>query len=196
MCVLFDGHLFHMWYTAWNQAGEFRIGYARSPDGLTWSKDTAGNPVLSPGPPGVWDDVLVALPVVRLEATDYVMWYAGTEGTRFQTGRAVSHDAPSGIGGGPAAYGLRLEHNHPNPFNPQTTISYELLRPETVSIRIYDIAGRLVRNLVDGDAASAGRHDVSWDGRDESGQGVASGVYYYRLEVGSLSRTARMTLVK
>ena len=67
---------------------------------------------------------------------------------------------------------------------------------EAVSLRIYDLAGRLVRNLYQGDHLDAGEHERSWNGLDESGRTVATGVFFYRLEAGSFSETRRMTLVK
>jgi hypothetical protein len=84
----------------------------------------------------------------------------------------------------------------PNPFNPMTMIGYNLPQPSTVNLRIYDMAGRLVRTLVRGDVVDAGRQEVIWRGRDDSGRQVAAGVYFYKLDAGSFSETKRMTLVK
>jgi predicted GH43/DUF377 family glycosyl hydrolase len=90
MCVLRANDGYHMWYTGWNQAFDVRIGYATSPDGLTWTKDAANNPVLNPGAPGSWDDAMVALPVVMLVDSTLTMWYGGTDGDGFHTGYATS----------------------------------------------------------------------------------------------------------
>jgi flagellar hook assembly protein FlgD len=89
-----------------------------------------------------------------------------------------------------------LDQNFPNPFNPLTTISYELARAVPVKLCVYDVAGRLVRGLRDGGVEQAGRHCVEWDGRDDRGLRVASGVYIYRLEAGDLVTTRRMVLLK
>jgi hypothetical protein len=89
----------------------------------------------------------------------------------------------------------RLLGNHPNPFNPSTTIAYELDQRLSVSLSIYDAKGRLVRNLADG-AQSAGRHDIAWDGTDRFGRAVASGVYFARLDVNGRSDTKRLVLLK
>lgn len=92
-----------------------------------------------------------------------------------------------------------LSQNVPNPFNPVTTISYGV--PATsegripVSLRIYDVQGRKVRDLVQGDH-EPGTFSALWDGRDESGRRVHSGVYFYRLQVGVESLTRKMTVVK
>ena len=90
----------------------------------------------------------------------------------------------------------RLAQNTPNPFNPKTTIAFALPRPESVTLTVHDLAGRLVRTLVSGEPLPAGRHERDWWGRDERGRRVASGVYLYRLEAGSYNETKRMTLLK
>jgi len=91
---------------------------------------------------------------------------------------------------------VRLLPNAPNPFNPLTTISFELPEPTRVTLRIFDVSGRLVRVLMGGRGLAAGRHEVVWNGEDESGRQVAAGVYRCRLEAGSFSETRLMALVK
>ncbi len=92
---------------------------------------------------------------------------------------------------------LRLYGNAPNPFNPRTTIAFDLPRDSAwVSLRIYDLSGRLIRVLRDG-PESAGRKEVVWDGTCLSGSGtVASGVYIYQLENDGRRLTRKMTLLK
>jgi len=85
--------------------------------------------------------------------------------------------------------------NHPNPFNPRTAISFELPREMTVRLTIYDGLGRVVRTLTDG-ILPAGRNERIWDGADEAGRRVASGVYHYRLTGTGLDVARRMTLLK
>ncbi len=89
----------------------------------------------------------------------------------------------------------RLLGNYPNPFNPQTTITFDLNHPEQVSLEVYDLAGRLVRRLHSG-GLEAGRHQVLWDGRGSQGRLAAAGVYFYRLSTESVIDTQRMMLVK
>jgi hypothetical protein len=89
-----------------------------------------------------------------------------------------------------------LYQNHPNPFNPGTTIRFDLPTPAQVTLRVYDLSGRLVRALVDEIEMAAGRHEKVWDGRDETGRSPAAGVYICRLKAGEFSATRRMTLVK
>jgi outer membrane protein assembly factor BamB len=90
-----------------------------------------------------------------------------------------------------------LGQNAPNPFNPSTTISYSV--PEgpavQVSLKVYDLRGRLVHNLVD-EMREAGSYSVLWDGRDGKGRRVSSGVYLYRIEAGGFVETRKMILLK
>ncbi|MDX2475278.1 MAG: family 16 glycosylhydrolase [Candidatus Krumholzibacteria bacterium] len=92
--------------------------------------------------------------------------------------------------------GYALHPCYPNPFNPATTISFDLAAPATVNLAIYDVAGKLVRTLVAAEAVGAGRHEIMWQGRDETGRLSAAGIYFYRLDAGDYSATRRMTLVK
>jgi hypothetical protein len=91
---------------------------------------------------------------------------------------------------------FRLIGNSPNPFNPQTTIAYDLPKQTAVSLRVFDLSGRLVRVLVDGEIIAEGRNEAIWNGRDDTGKRVASGTYFYRLEAGEYSETRRMALIK
>ncbi|MBK7141035.1 MAG: T9SS type A sorting domain-containing protein [bacterium] len=88
-----------------------------------------------------------------------------------------------------------LMQNYPNPFNPTTVIEFALPRASNVKIELYDITGRLVRTLTDG-SMSAGTHKVSFDGRSSSGNQLASGVYFYRLQANDFTATKKMLLMK
>ncbi len=79
-----------------------------------------------------------------------------------------------------------LMQNYPNPFNPTTTIQYQLPRPGNVKLVIYNLLGQAVRSLANG-PVEAGYHQVQWDGRNESGVKVSSGIYIYRFEATSIS---------
>jgi len=107
-------------------------------------------------------------------------------------GRYFHPDAlePQGV---PRAYSLA--QNRPNPFNPSTEISFGLPRPSHVSLRVYSVAGRLVRMLVDGDLP-AGYHGARWDGRNDQGGSAASGIYFYELRAGFFSDRRRMALLR
>lgn len=90
-----------------------------------------------------------------------------------------------------------LYQNSPNPFNPSTTIAYDLPEATDVTLTVYNLSGQKVATLVTG-KQKAGHYEVEWDGQDESGQAVASGVYLYRLETGKQGfvETRRMMLVR
>jgi hypothetical protein len=88
-----------------------------------------------------------------------------------------------------------LAQNYPNPFNPVTEISFGLKEPANVSLRIYDAAGRLVRELAAG-THPAGMHHAIWNGRDASGAAVSSGIYFYKLDAGAFSQTRKIVLLR
>jgi hypothetical protein len=95
----------------------------------------------------------------------------------------------------PRAYAL--SQNYPNPFNPETTIGYDLPEMAYVRLKVYDLSGRIVRSLSRG-VRQPGRYRAVWDGRDEKSREVASGIYFYRLEVmdRGVVETRRMLLVR
>ncbi|MHB2150208.1 carbohydrate-binding module family 20 domain-containing protein [Calditrichota bacterium LG25] len=89
-----------------------------------------------------------------------------------------------------------LNQNYPNPFNPTTTISFTLPEASRVTLSVYNVLGQKVRTLIDNQLASAGTHAKQWDGRDEAGHKVASGIYFYKLEAGDFSSIKKMVLMK
>jgi hypothetical protein len=88
-----------------------------------------------------------------------------------------------------------LLQNYPNPFNPATVVKFEIVQPAKVSLKIYNILGRLVRVLVD-EEKSAGTYTTYWDGNDQNGQPVSSGIYFYKLDAGNFSEVKKMVLIK
>ena len=90
---------------------------------------------------------------------------------------------------------LALHQNHPNPFNPATTISFVLPERARVTLAIYDVEGRHVRTLVD-QVLAAGKNEATWDGADDRGNRMSSGVYVYRLKTEKQSLTGKMVLLK
>jgi hypothetical protein len=93
----------------------------------------------------------------------------------------------------PVKYGLL--NNHPNPFNPFTRISFNLENDCLVNLKIYDIKGNLVRNLVTGQHNS-GLYEYTWDGKDNTGKQMGSGIYLYNLEYGDKTSYKKMILIK
>ena len=90
---------------------------------------------------------------------------------------------------------LALHQNRPNPFNPSTTIAFDLPVRAEARLSVYDAAGRLVRRLAAGEL-SPGRHEVRWDGLDDAGRPAASGVYFCRLRAGKETRSIRLVLLR
>jgi len=89
-----------------------------------------------------------------------------------------------------------LQQNYPNPFNPQTTIAFSLKERGRVRIAVFNVAGQLVKTLLDESRAAGSYTDVRWDGTSGVNQPVASGVYWYRLVAGSFSQSRKMVLLK
>ncbi len=88
-----------------------------------------------------------------------------------------------------------LQQNYPNPFNPETKIEYQLPAPGHVRLTIYTILGQEIRRLVDRSLPAA-YHEVVWDGRDDAGNSMPSGIYFYRIESGSFTAIKKMLLMK
>ena len=89
---------------------------------------------------------------------------------------------------------FELEQNYPNPFNPSTNIAFSIKHAQRISLKIYDQAGRRVKNLLDLNM-NAGKHELSWNGKNDTGDFVASGIYFYVLRGKEISQTKKMTLV-
>ncbi|MFO7610656.1 MAG: FlgD immunoglobulin-like domain containing protein, partial [Candidatus Krumholzibacteriia bacterium] len=101
---------------------------------------------------------------------------------------------PSGVPGAPAS-GRLLEEPRPNPFNPQTEIAFTAPTAGRVTVGIYDVRGRCVRRLVDG-LLAAGRHVRRWDGRDDGGRALPSGIYFARLDADGRVESVKLALVR
>jgi hypothetical protein len=101
----------------------------------------------------------------------------------------------SAAGDTPVAAKSYLADARPNPFNPTTAIGYTLATDGFAEIVIYDVRGKRIRTLVSGNA-TAGYNEVVWNGRDDFGNGVASGVYFYQLRAGSVVETKKMVMLK
>lgn len=140
---------------------------------------------------------------VRIDRHDYGAQAADTSRGRVPDGVGPWQSCQPTPGWGnvrvtasPVGYGvLALRHVYPNPFNPAATISFSLAADGPVELSIYDVNGRLVRALLRG-PLPAGEHDVRWNGEDEHGSEVASGIYLLRLLSGGEERHRRMTLLR
>lgn len=108
------------------------------------------------------------------------------------------NNIPTGIDGpGVAAVPARFElhQNYPNPFNPSTTIRYDVTKKTRVVMKIYNMLGQEVRTLVNG-VQPAGQLSVVWDGKNQAGQFVSSGIYVYRIEAGNFLKSRKMLFLK
>jgi hypothetical protein len=113
-------------------------------------------------------------------------------------GRAVLRNLVVSVGSPkePAApRQFTLQQNYPNPFNPATTIRFNLPKSMRVEIAIYDLYGQLIRTLLSQTMMNGG-HVVAWDGRNDAGELVVSGVYFYRLQAGDLVQSRKMVFVR
>ncbi|UCG50801.1 MAG: T9SS type A sorting domain-containing protein [Candidatus Latescibacterota bacterium] len=102
---------------------------------------------------------------------------------------------PSGIVTRQPKFQFGLGQNYPNPFNPETRIRFTLPENGLVTLRVYDVSGRLVKTVV-AKEMPGGSHTVTWDGTNNSGESVASGVYFYRLSAGERIATRKMVLLR
>jgi hypothetical protein len=102
---------------------------------------------------------------------------------------------PTGIGDALASGAFRLDQNHPNPFNPTTRIRFHLSASERARIEIFDVRGARVRLLMDR-VTGPGPGEVAWDGKDDEGDAVSTGIYFYRLTAGSFSETRKMAVLR
>ena len=91
---------------------------------------------------------------------------------------------------------FQLEQNYPNPFNPNTTINFALPEQARVTLEVYNMLGQRVNTLVAGEELTAGYHNVVWDGRNQAGNPVASGVYIYRIQAGDFTDVKKMMFLK
>ncbi|HPM03779.1 MAG TPA: FlgD immunoglobulin-like domain containing protein, partial [Candidatus Cloacimonadota bacterium] len=88
-----------------------------------------------------------------------------------------------------------LNGNYPNPFNPVTTISYSIEKDDHVSIDVFNVKGQKVRTLVN-DRLTAGSHTIQWNGTDDNGKNVSSGIYFFNMKSGKYTSTRKMILMK
>ncbi len=98
-------------------------------------------------------------------------------------------------GEGMPALRMDLHLNYPNPFNPSTVVSFTVPKKEKVSVRVYDVSGRFVRTLTD-KTFDAGKHSITWDGTNEGGRHVGSGVYFCRMDAAGFSKTRKLVLIR
>lgn len=118
---------------------------------------------------------------------------AGVRGEK-ESGPTLGLRSGEAEAGKPLWVGVRP--SHPNPFNPTTSIEYAVGERGFVTLRVYDVSGRVVRTLVSDTRNPGEVHVAVWDGRDDRGRPVSSGVYFYQLQTRNLVQTRKMVLLK
>jgi hypothetical protein len=196
------------WFVAWR--GDLNDGLTHF-DHEVWARrfDDLGGPLdpaafqLSGMDPSLGPVAGAGAPAVAINGAHgykLIAWSGdlhSTAGDEFEIFvQAWSDDGVSPVDETPGALVFGLHGAAPNPFNPSTTIAFDLPAAAPVSLTIYDASGRVVRKLLSGGPGLAGRNETVWNGRDDSGRQVSSGVYLYRLETPAHRGQGRMTLVK
>lgn len=171
--------------------------------------DTPIDMIVDPGPTGEWHlyklditlgGALASLPVFvgfKHDHLDGGPAGSGSNWVHLDHVVLANGGWPTGIddNNGTQPDGFVLKQNYPNPFNPTTTISYDLNKNAEVSLKVFNLAGQEVKTLVN-ENQSAGSKQVTWDGRDNNGRQVASGIYLYQLQAGTQMQTKKMVLLK
>ncbi|MDZ7724707.1 MAG: GEVED domain-containing protein [candidate division KSB1 bacterium] len=125
----------------------------------------------------------------------YMIRDVGLNGAGTDHGPLAAEALSTGIEELNASRSFRVYGNYPNPFNPSTTIEYDLPDATVVSLQVYDIHGRLIRTLVDG-MQNAGRQHIEWDATNGQGVPMSSGLYIYQFRAGDVKQTGRMMYLK
>jgi hypothetical protein len=149
----------------------------------------------TPGAPGVGVDYAVPVDGRTFYYLTSTGWTSFPVGDLMIT--AYVSDMPVGIKNesGTIPLTFELSQNYPNPFNPSTVISYQIPQSEMVTLEIFNTLGQRVRTLVNENQES-GRYEVQWDGKNNSGNSLSSGVYLYRLNAGNYIKTLKMILLR
>ncbi|UCH62642.1 MAG: T9SS type A sorting domain-containing protein [Fidelibacterota bacterium] len=190
---------YEMWYAgAWypSDAGSIQVvGYATSADGISWTK-WLDNPVIRSYPE--WGHYYITGTALKLGGF-YHLWYMSlnSEGKRMRIGYATSDTSLIAIedhsGLTPSTFSLHPAY--PNPFNPMSTIRYDLPQTSNVSLIVYDILGREITRLLEG-YIEPGYHQAQWDGKDQSGRSIPSGIYIARMTASEYTKSIKMVLLK
>ena len=125
----------------------------------------------------------------------YRVQYSDIHGNLSEFSDELIGQYPTGIGEAPSPV-FSLRQNHPNPFNPSTTIQFCIPEAVQISLLVYDVSGKLVRSLIVRQVMEQGNHQRQWDGLDDGGRQVSAGVYFCRMTAGEFIDVKRMALVK
>jgi hypothetical protein len=124
--------------------------------------------------------------------TNRTGWYLDDIAIKPELATAVDDKGQEKIPGLAAEYSLG--QNFPNPFNPETTIRYQVAKQGLVKVTIYNLLGQAVATLVD-EYQKAGKYRIKWNGKDDSGNRMTAGIYFYNIKSGSFHQTKKMILL-
>jgi hypothetical protein len=164
----------------------------------TWALSVSGSPAWTQlAPTGFLPAARFGHSAVYDPVRDRVIIYGGVTNTTTDEVLELAFGTPTGVAEETEAAraGIRLRAAYPNPFHAEATIAFELPRSVVGSVSVYDVHGRRVRELQQG-LLPAGVHRVRWNGRNEAGQPVASGSYFYRLEAEGIHLTRKLILIR
>jgi len=173
--------------------------FVHTPGGVVARRDMSGAGAGSGGAPFL---LTVGLGSATVVDSIVVLWPSGVRQTLvapapYQTVNIVEDTSSISVpdGGDPARRSL-LYAAAPNPFHGSTSIRFDLAAPGPAELAVYDVRGRRVRTLVHSDRLTPGSHKIRWDGRNDTGTPVASGVYFYRFRAGDARLTRKMILLR
>ena len=188
---------YQMWYAGRPEASlsSQLVGYAISMDGIKWEK-SPDNPIIDTSP--AWGSSYLTTAVLQIEDF-YHLWYTSftfaARGQKGEIGYAISPVLNGSGSDSEIPSGYFLAQNFPNPFNLSTVIQYDLPERAGVTLVIFDVLGRRVKTLVQG-IENAGFKTITWNGNNELGEPVNSGIYFYQIRAGNFIQTRRMLLLK
>ncbi|MCA9753218.1 MAG: hypothetical protein KC591_13585, partial [Gemmatimonadetes bacterium] len=195
MCVVRFAGLYTMFYTASNTSSEFGIGYATSPDAITWSRRSPSAPVLSPGLPGAWDDLAVARPIVVQSGPEFLLWYGGTRDFQtFSWGLATAATPTDVAIPSESSSGLHVGPVRPNPSSGVVALETTSRTMTLAEIEVVDVLGRRVWFGTRRVPAGTGR--IEWPGRDRNGNLVSPGTYVVRVRLAGEEHRRKAVVVR
>ncbi len=185
--ILYYNDTYHMWFAGWDGFSTspfryWRIGYASSPDGITWTVENDNEPVVDVGEIGTWDDIWARYPSVLIHNGHLKMWYDG-KGDELNIGYALGDSVNVGIHEQYVSKDITIS---PNPFIDFTTITYKLNEPSQIWLEIFNHQGKQIATLVDGNMQQ-GKQKITFDSAS-----LASGIYFCVLKTNEGIQTRKM----
>ena len=175
-----------------------RVGVSTNPDPISQGFQmylTGATPVTVPA---VWTEYIFDLSAYDGQSIYIAIRNVGNDKFIFFVDDFTFHSVGGSVGnedGLAPVVSTELKGNYPNPFNPETTISYTIKDNTPVTLEVYNMKGQKVKTLVN-DSKAAGNHTVVWTGVDDNNRAVASGVYFFKMSAGKYSSTKKMIMMK